>query len=255
MFILFCGCKPSKDNNLVMENGNDKEKIENDEEEIEDHETKRKKARIKILYFSSFYMPLKRFNIWNMDDVELIFTGFSHDELSEYFDELRIGPSITDIKFLENFPKLKRLEIDFENMIDNIDVFKYLHNLESLIFHDIKSHIDLTPISNLINLKYLLLSNATQYDLNNLTVLTQLQKLVIIESAFHDITPLIKLPVLEELNINYDSSIDYTILIESNSLGKIWFDYSQDSHYWEFFENKRHIFQERGIFIGPFDER
>jgi hypothetical protein len=185
VLIIFLGCKSSKNDSIIEPENNEEQveiKVEHHEYEYKYKNEKDMKTIFeKLLDYGehnhrhNYSDYQKSFSVANETDI-LFLQKFTQDELLEFIEELYIYPSMTDLKFLENFPQLKRLRIWFGEM-DDIDALKFLQNIETLVFDGIKKHIDLSPITSLKNLKNLYLNYSEIGDLSPLSELKNLELL------------------------------------------------------------------------------
>jgi len=209
IFILFLGCKNTKKVN---------DKFEISEKSIENEDKiKYRYAKDTIFNDAFYYEPLKSYTIKNMEQVEFLNNVFTQDELSEYIEELEIKTSITDIEFLSKFPYLRELKIEFGDKIDNIEIFRYLNNLEILEIDGIKKYIEFLPISNLINLKQLIIINSEIDDLSPITYLENLESLYLYNNKIKNINPMYEIKSLKILEY-WEDNIDTTNIYKLENL-------------------------------------
>jgi Leucine-rich repeat (LRR) protein len=214
-FILFLGCKPSKDNTII-ELKNVEEKIE---AKVENHEYKNEETKTAILeklidygeqnYRYNYREFEKSFSVSYEEDI-IFLTNFTQEELSEFIEYLVIqGEKITDINFIENFPQLKILVKSSWNMIDNIEVIGHLYNLKFLRIDYLEKNTDLSPISNLVNLVFLSLGYSEIKDLSPISNLENLEELDLTGNKIENIDPIFSLINLKSLSLDYyDENIE-----------------------------------------------
>jgi hypothetical protein len=162
----------------------------------------------------AYLQPSKTLYKPNMDQINFLIKEFSQDELSESINKIvinfnSIGINETDLMFLKNFPKLRRLEIEGGKKTKvNIEQLKYLNNLEELRLVQIIVS-DISPISNLPLLKELTLYGLFEIkDLSPIVKLNSLETLKLLDmTGIKDISPIGKLKKLENLYITNMSEI------------------------------------------------
>jgi hypothetical protein len=149
-----------------------------------------------------------------MEQINFLINGFTQDELSESIDKIvinfnSIGVMETDLMFLKNFPKLRRLDIEGGKKTNvNLEQVKYLNNLEELRLVQIIVS-NLSPISNLPSLKKLTLYGLMEIkDLSPIVNLNSLESLSLLDMVnIKDISPISKLKKLDNLYITNMSEI------------------------------------------------
>ena len=127
-----------------------------------------------------------------------------------------------NIMHLKNFPQLKTLDIRSCDNIENLDILKYLTNLERLEINATKN-IDLSPIKNLENLKMLFFS--TDQKLENIRPIFELENLeyLYLHNRYNEQiidTKDISLPKLKDLSIT-SPQIDLTYIGMLPALNKM----------------------------------
>jgi hypothetical protein len=205
--ILFFGCKKFKKTTEYF--------IADDEIHVGIEGNKYENEIIKpnILDNNAYWASSKRFYIQNINQVEFLINGFSQDELSELIEELVIASRVqsqTDLMFLKYFPQLKRLAIS-GYMGGNIEAIKFLNNLEVLEIID-GTTVDISPIFELISLKWLSLSGFTKkYDFTAISNLENLETLCLYGIEIEDMSPIYDLPNLKNLIFSWSQEpVDMT---------------------------------------------
>ena len=152
---------------------------------------------------------------------------------------------LTDIGFLEDLPNLRRLavphnhirngdpisflsKLEFLNIEDNefsdISFVMKLNNLRDLIINDNKDIYDITPLSNLILLEGLYMSNTSVTDISTIKCLTNLSELDISELGINDLSPLSALENLVWLDARNNCITDASPLCTLKKLELIYLD-------------------------------
>jgi Leucine-rich repeat (LRR) protein len=197
----------------------------------------------------------------NEDDPYFFYIENYFETLDINITELYISQlDITDISPITKFQNLERLTIRNLRRIENFDPIFDLIGLKRLVII-FQPLFALTNIGKLVNLEYLEFDfsfRITKDDLITLTNLKQLKELIIDWPDFDDISPLLELPNLERLTLGCTK--DYKVinimpLLESNSLWHIEVDFITWGNYLYFENNEKKIFEERGIYVYPFDMR
>jgi Leucine-rich repeat (LRR) protein len=203
--ILLFGCKSNKDNNSIIEHEINEITVEIENQNYRDN----KRSVIEIMNHRNYYRDSKLFYV--RSEADLIFlANFTQDELSEFIDCLSIGSYIGPINFLENFTYIKYLDLDNGGRIANIEVFKYLSNIELLIINGIKKYVDLSPISNLENLKNLTLRYC-DVDISPISNLKNLEALYLYSNEIENLNTIYELINLKSLRFNWQkNNIDLT---------------------------------------------
>ena len=126
---------------------------------------------------------------------------------------------ISDIIGLEYATNLKELYIE-QNPIIDLSPLAGLTQLQELQFwHSLPkkpTNLDLTPLANLINLKYLGLSRNGITDISPLAGLKNLIELNLYANYIDDFSPLVELRNLKELWIHQNSATDFSMLAHLN---------------------------------------
>jgi hypothetical protein len=189
---LLFGCKQPRKNNGIMPEQLNEEKTENNitndnylESVDENNET--------VLWILSPYDMHKLTNIKNETYLYII----SH---------------IIDLKFIEEFPKLKQItDLTLEGIyIWNIEFLVFLENLEGLKIESPKI-VDISPIANLNNLKWLEICCEEVVDISPIRNLKNLESFALTHngSKINTLDPIFDLHDLKSLCL-YQVSIDLT---------------------------------------------
>lgn len=107
------------------------------------------------------------------------------------------SPNITDFKFLERFPKLKRVYIWWNNKADGLWDFAKTPEVEYLYLNMITATIDISTLANAKKLRYFNMCGVKS--LKPLEGLPALECLYVSYVEDEDIRPLINLPALKYL--------------------------------------------------------
>ncbi len=133
------------------------------------------------------------------------------------------GLEIPDISIFQELTDLTELGLcdnRIENNIKQIAGFKNLTYL-GLSYNMCYNYYDISPISELTNLKELNLSFNSMYDITPISELTNLTKLNLNDSVIEDITPLSGLKNLTCLGLNHAFLDDIELLAEFKNLTKL----------------------------------
>ena len=145
----------------------------------------------------------------------------------------------SDIDFVKELTNLRRLALP-HNHIDNGEPISYLHKLEflnledndlsdiafvtelknltELIIQDNKEICDITPLSDLIKLEGLFISNTSITDISTLRFLINLNALEMYGNKISDLKPLAELKDLEWLDARDNNIVDVSPLCELENL-------------------------------------
>lgn len=146
---------------------------------------------------------------------------------------------LSDIDFVKELTNLRRLALP-HNHIDNGEPISYLHKLEflnledndlsdiafvtelknltELIIQDNKEICDITPLSDLIKLEGLFISNTSITDISTLRFLINLNALEMYGNKISDLKPLAELKDLEWLDARDNNIVDVSPLCELENL-------------------------------------
>lgn len=202
--VLFFGCTDSKNNtkNTVV---NDKTEIEIDNNKHSD-DVMRKNELFNHPEYSEYFKSFTIFYESNLIDLK----KFPENIRSKHIEQLKIRCDLTDINFLENFLQLKLLVLQIGKKIDNIEILKKLNNLEHLTIDKMRRNIDLSPISNLKNLKFLIFTYSEINDLSSISCLENLEYLYFLNSEIENMKPIYDLISLKHLTLNYQENHNLT---------------------------------------------
>ena len=204
--ILFFGCiklKSNAENSIV----NDITGIEKENKKYSDNEM----FENELLNHPRYNGYFKSFTIWykpNLIDLE----KFPQNILSKHIEWLNIDCDLTDIQFLEKFLHLRTLKLQIGKEIDNIEILRNLTNLEHLTINKLNGNIDLSPISNLKNLKYLLFNYSEINDLSSISCLENLEYIYFYNSEIENTDPIYDLINLKNLTFDYKENYDLTYI-------------------------------------------
>jgi hypothetical protein len=163
--------------------------------------------------------------------------------------------SINDISAISNLKNLEYLNIANRSddciwdSIENFNPIFDITNLKSLELPIDRKEKDIKNIRKLKNLEYLKININNQEELSIISDLPQLRKLVIWFGDFNDVAPLLKLNKLEEVEFPAYYFYDIMPLAASKSLKNIRIDFSLEKWY-EFLDNDYKLFEENGIGIS-----
>ncbi len=135
--------------------------------------------------------------------------------------------SFTDISPLEDFPKLRMLEIHTNSVSD----LSHLNGLTELQYLDIAgtSVSDLSPLEGLTKLQYLDLDGTPANDLSPLEGLTELQYLEMDGTPVRDLSPLEGLTNLKELLVWGTNVREENYEMLKRALPECWIDFGPRS--------------------------
>jgi internalin A len=164
--------------------------------------------------------------------------------------------NIINLSSIGNLQNLKSLVLSYNDVsaISTLDPIFDLYNIESLeLYNFYNDSMDLSKIKKLSKLENFIIRFLNQANLNNLVGLNQLKELSIETHDINDVTPLLKLPNLEKIDLG-NIFVDIISLADSNSLKEIRMNFGPEKWY-NFQDNEGKIFEEKGIYVIPYDWR
>jgi len=165
--------------------------------------------------------------------------------------------SVNDISAISNLKNLEYLKISYNDISDSIDYLNPIFEITNLKMLELpieRKKIDIKNIIKLKNLEYLSININSQAEINIISDLLNLKELVIWFGNFNDVTPLLRLNKLEDIDFPIGLYLDIMPLAASKSLKHIRIGHNPEEWY-EFMNNGYKLFVENDINISIYDWR